>query len=329
MNEVVLRILGGVRLGEPVTAGGLTLVPVFSTLAPGPEHVTLAEALESGSLVVTELDDVGHVPQLRARNTGEVGVLALDGEELSGAKQNRVLNTAVYFAPGADVVVPVSCVEQGRWHHASPRFADSGYLATHRVRHAARESVTENVRRSGAFLSDQGRVWAEVGRLQAQVGVASATHAMRDVYESRRDEIDALTAHVRPAPGQRGLLAMREETVIGMDLLARPEAYQRLHDRFVRSYALECLGCETSPGPSSLVEAKRFVASLGELSGTRHRAPGSGISHRFTAAGLVGDALTYRSAVLHAAFFATGPSATGSDGASLGSAAARRRRRER
>jgi hypothetical protein len=152
---------------------------------------------------------------------------------------------------------------------------------------------------------------------------------MRDVYEVRREEIDDLAAPVRPAPGQCGLLAMRQGTVIGMDLVSRPEAYERLHDRLVRSYALECLGSEsTVDSSSSLAEAKRFVVSLAELSATRHRAPGSGVSHRFTVPGLVGDALTYRSAVLHAAFFATGQTVAAPGRRSIDSAAVRRRRRE-
>jgi hypothetical protein len=42
-------------------------------------------------------------------------LLLLDGEELVGAKQNRILNTTVLVDAHVTVTIPVSCVEQGRW----------------------------------------------------------------------------------------------------------------------------------------------------------------------------------------------------------------------
>jgi hypothetical protein len=48
--------------------------------------------------------------------------LLLDGEQLVGAKQNRIPNMIVLVAAQTEVTIPVSCVEQGRW----------GYQARHR-----------------------------------------------------------------------------------------------------------------------------------------------------------------------------------------------------
>jgi hypothetical protein len=38
-----------------------------------------------------------------------------DGEQLVGAKQNRILNMTVLVAAETEVTIPVSCVERGRW----------------------------------------------------------------------------------------------------------------------------------------------------------------------------------------------------------------------
>ena len=46
----------------------------------------------------------------------------LDGEELIGAKQNRILNTTVLVAAHTEVTIPVSCVEQGRWGYRGRQF---------------------------------------------------------------------------------------------------------------------------------------------------------------------------------------------------------------
>ena len=66
---------------------------VGMTEEKGPEYLTMTEALADDLLEVTEIDHGGNVPNLRVRNLCDKQVLLLDGEELMGAKQNRVLNT--------------------------------------------------------------------------------------------------------------------------------------------------------------------------------------------------------------------------------------------
>jgi len=59
------------------------------------------------------------VPNLAVDNKGERFVLFVEGQELRGAKQNRVLNASVLIAAHTKTVIPVSCVEQGRWRYVS------------------------------------------------------------------------------------------------------------------------------------------------------------------------------------------------------------------
>ena len=74
--------------------------------------MTLQEALDQQVLEITELDESGSVPELKVTNTAAQYVLLLDGEELMGAKQNRVLNTTILIKPNSETVIPVSCTEQ-------------------------------------------------------------------------------------------------------------------------------------------------------------------------------------------------------------------------
>jgi hypothetical protein len=64
---------------------------------------------------VTELNAGGSVPELRLENNADLPVLLVDGEELVGAKQNRVLNLTILAPAKRTTVIPVSCVEAGRW----------------------------------------------------------------------------------------------------------------------------------------------------------------------------------------------------------------------
>jgi hypothetical protein len=61
-------------------------------------------------------------------------VLILDGEELVGAKQNRIVNTTILVAAGAEIVIPVSCVEQGRWTYKSDAFSSKHRVMSPSIR---------------------------------------------------------------------------------------------------------------------------------------------------------------------------------------------------
>lgn len=61
---------------------------------------------------------------LQRLSDADTAILLLNGEELIGAKQNRILNTDVLLRPHAKKIVPVSCVEQGWWRH-TPRVLPS------------------------------------------------------------------------------------------------------------------------------------------------------------------------------------------------------------
>jgi transposase len=50
-------------------------------------------------VTVQEVSEGGSVPDLLVENSGDTRVLFLEGEELVGAKQNRILNTSVDAAP--------------------------------------------------------------------------------------------------------------------------------------------------------------------------------------------------------------------------------------
>ncbi len=304
MSAVISTLVGQLRLGDPVSDGGLTLVPVFGRFEGAPEFVTLEEAIVSRTLMVTEVSESGAVPMLMARNVGPTGILILDGEELAGAKQNRVLNTSVYIKPGQEVVIPVSCTEAGRWSYRTSSFGDSGYLAAPAIRLAANESVTSNVRHSGEYRSDQGRVWNEVSLLQERHQMSSPTSAARDVYEKQRDVMRRREASFTCLPGQTGVLALWSGRVAGLDVVAGEKAYGKLHGRLVRSYALDAPTGKPSPAGHDRRVAGEWLAALDQVEVTEHESPGNGLSYRFTGRGVVGAALAVDGVVLHAVAFA-------------------------
>ena len=122
-------IASSLQLGDPVEHRGIVFAPLFPRRTPDAAYVTLEHALPLG-FRVDEVSESGAVPELVVRNPTDQDVLLYDGEELPGAKQNRILNVTVLAAAGAKTLIPVSCVEEGRWHRRSAlRRRSSGWEA--------------------------------------------------------------------------------------------------------------------------------------------------------------------------------------------------------
>ena len=92
----------------PVTRfDNLSMVPLLGAEERDVEYLTLDEALSGGWAQVTEVSDAGQVSELKVVVRGDKPVLLLDGEELTGAKQNRVVNLTILAPPGRTTVIPV------------------------------------------------------------------------------------------------------------------------------------------------------------------------------------------------------------------------------
>src|SRR5260370_2924087 len=110
-----------IEIGRCGEFRSLTLFPLMRRSVPVPEmdYLVVEDGIAHGKVRVTELHAGGSVPELRLENNADLPVLLVDGEELVGAKQNRVLNLTILAPAKQTTVVPVSCVEAGRWKMAS------------------------------------------------------------------------------------------------------------------------------------------------------------------------------------------------------------------
>ena len=258
-NEAVsgAALVEALQVGDPQVHGPLAVFPLRLAENGGPGYVTLRQAIAGGQAAITEVSEGGSVPELRVVNKGGDRVLVLDGEELRGAKQNRVLNTSILIGGHSSLVVPVSCTEQGRWSYASREFDESEVVADRQVRFAMKESVSANLVAGAGHRSDQGRVWSEVSALHSRHATHSPTGAMRDAYQTRKGDLDAVLAAFPLLDGQQGILVLPRRPRRRSRPRSRAPQYAELHDKLLRSYAFEALvaggepGDRPSPTPSS------------------------------------------------------------------------------
>ena len=91
MQETIKTVLDGITIGTPVTSGPLAIVPLFRDGPSAPACKPLDDALRLGEVEITEAG-AGSVPTLIVINKSETSVLIMQGDELLGGMQNRIVN---------------------------------------------------------------------------------------------------------------------------------------------------------------------------------------------------------------------------------------------
>ena len=294
--------LAALELGAPQVFRNLAVFPLVSAKDAGAGYLLLDEALERKLGRVTEVSEGGRVPELAFENASAEKILLVDGDELVGAKQNRILNLSVLVAGGARVVIPVSCVEQGRWSWRSREFSSGGrtLFASARAKKMAR--VSASLRDSGSRYADQGEIWADVAEKVRSSGSTSATSSMSDAYAARARAIGEYVAAFFPELRQCGAVLAIDGRVQGLELFDSPSAFARYFAKLVRGYALDAV--ETANGkvlapPEE--EVRRFLERVGAAAGERFAALGEGEDIRLSGEGLAGGALAAGGRVVHLA----------------------------
>jgi hypothetical protein len=306
MQERIISRLKSVTLGAPQTHKSIAIFPITDGDGGAVNYITLTEALEGKFLTVSELSQGGSVPELKVTNNAETPVLLLDGEELAGAKQNRVLNTTVLAPEKQSIIIPVSCTEQGRWAYATETFYDSGTVMARSVRARKSQSVSESLECSASFRSDQGEVWNGISKLQEASGVPSPTAAMRDVFESHREPLDEAIKAFPLLPGQIGLLVVISGEAAGFDLVSRAAAYEHLHGKLIKSYVMDSLlgKKKVATDPAAATKAAHdFLERATRCEEKTFKSVGCGEDYRFKGDHMAGSALVHSETVIHTAFF--------------------------
>jgi hypothetical protein len=304
----IANALKSVRIGDPMAYGNMTIFPLFGSSTVAADYLTLDEALEKKCSEITEVSEGGSVPELKFINSGNRNVFLLDGEELIGAKQNRILNLSILVAAGKTIIIPVSCVEAGRWHHRSRGFSSAP--RTHYAEGRARKmaQVSASMLSTGKRRSDQSEVWNSISAKSSRFAVASETSAMSDIYEKEEARLEDYVKSFSPEAGQSGALFAIGGRIVGMDLFDSADTLKKLIPKLLRSYGLDALD-RTLSKPSknqaqcTPAEADAFLKSLSEAEGEEFPAVGEGVDIRASGHNLTGAALAVDNRIVHLSAF--------------------------
>lgn len=321
MTKPILDLLSQLRVGTEITFENLAMIPLAREVPGEPDYDTLDEALKAKSAQVRERSQSGTVPELEFVNSGDRPVLIVDGEELVGAKQNRILNLTVLAPAAKTIVIPVSCVEHGRWAYNSPVFEASPRAYYAEGRAAKMSTVSLALGAFGRATADQGAVWDSVAEKSRRMGAHSPTGAMAAAYEVHAKPIETYVSAFPPAPGQVGAAFAIGGRLVGFDLFDYPQTLAKLLPKLVRSYALDAVDALLGPGgrPETQVDSPplgaavdAFLVDISHASTQTYPAVGLGEDVRLSGNQVAGGGLWHAERVVHLAAFRTAERTEGS-----------------
>ncbi|MGH2753651.1 MAG: ARPP-1 family domain-containing protein [Actinomycetota bacterium] len=292
------------EVGAARSSGGLTIFPLFGGLV-GPSYLVAEQAFAEGTLLIEEIGS-GEVPNISATNEAAAPVLLIDGEHLEGAKQSRIINISVLLPPRTKTVLPVSCVEQGRWSfdpETHGTFRHSSDHAYGRLRRVQAEAVALAATAGMERRASQDLVWSEIDSKMDEEDVASPTAGMFDLYGSRGPEMERFrSTFAAPEPEQTGALVCIGGRPLALDAFDKPATLATMWNRLISGYAMDA-GVVVEVEAEGHV-AKGFLAQASAAGTAVHDGLGLGTDVGLRSAQVVGNALVWEQTVVHLALFA-------------------------
>ena len=330
MEKAVRDYLGQFTIGDRLVYKNLAMYPLLSSYTGSLDYLTLDEALSEHLIEVSEVSAGGTVTEIKLTNSSPRRVLILDGEELVGAKQNRIVNTTILKDADTTIIIPVICVEQGRWDYRSQRFYSEERIMSYDLRAKKAAQVYASLRRSGKFQSDQGAIWDEILDKAMRMHAPSPSMAMSMMYEKEDSSIKEYLSQFHPVDMQTGAVFMINGRIAGLEGFARPDTFSKVFGKLVRSYALDAIDWfDPEKEPVTQDDAvSGFLADAQAATVEPHSAVALGIDCRLRSNKVIGFALVFDGQVLHLSIFApaNGAKQTG-ETSRMGRFSARRRNR--
>lgn len=303
--KVLQNFINDLKVGDALTFNQLIVKPVFVKTDYKLPFLTLEEALGRNLLEITEKDEGGSVPELLVKNKGKLDVIVLEGEELRGAKQNRIVNTTIIIPAGSEIVLPVSCVEQGRWRYVSNQFSSGESVLYPSLRQKSHSSVTRSLRRDNIHYSDQSEIWADISEKSVRMCVESDTDAISDLMDTTltpEAESDLLEEIVYQE-NQIGFLAYIGGGFAGGDVFGSTELCQKQMRKLMRGYYLDALDSGVN---FPALEAEEILAQIVGAKQEQFEAIGKGVEMRFESEKIQGAWKLVDESVSHLTVFPRG-----------------------
>lgn len=286
-------ILGkDIELLKPQAHENLAIIPL-KTKRSYIDILTLKKGLELELVKVKECQ-TSQVNTLIVENNAVTPLILIDGEEVVGGDQNRIVNSTILIDGKSKTKIPVSCSEKGRWAYKS-EFKQSEYIANYNTRRAK-----EYASRSQPHFQDV--IWTSINELEEENSFASLTSAMEESYENLKVDHNNIIKEFEVADGQNGVLVIVDGEIKGFELFLNPEIYKEFHEKILKSYLIDSkINNQTF---SIDVDAAKDVIT-NALASPFEKRPNTGLEEAFEFENNygLGTLYSYQNQVIHLSYF--------------------------
>ncbi|WP_400243003.1 ARPP-1 family domain-containing protein [Methanobrevibacter smithii] len=276
-------------LAERQNYENMTVVPILSDTNTPFDILDLKEGLKMGLVKIEECDN-SNIEQVKLKNNSISPLILLDGEEIAGSLQNRIISQTMIIAPKSEIKIPVNCSEKGRNTYKS-EFHYSNYMAN------------SNTRRKKVYNKNKLRqnvVWSSIDDLEKDKNTCSKTNALRDSYEKNKYDIDSYLKHFKMENNQIGVICIVENKV-GLEIFNNHSLYEKYNEMLLRSYIIDSSNKEKIN--ISNKELENILDSINDDSFIKKEAVGLGKYYKISNSYGNGHILIYENNMVHANFF--------------------------
>lgn len=303
MEHSVNNLIENVKISEPMQYKNLSVFPVSYLPESKYDYISLDNAISKNYVKIGEIDESGNVNTLIVKNTSYFNVLLLDGEELIGAKQNRVLNTTILIEKQSNTVIPVSCVERGRWSYQSKEFRTSDRIMSSNIKAKKMEDVHYNLNinpENPLFSSNQRRVWEEVDELLLKRKYASGTSSMSDAFDSSKDIIEKYIEHFKFDKTKNGIVVVINGRIVGFEMISKSEVFEEYFPKLLRGFVIDAID-DISEKFEEITNENviEFLRKLKKCRQSSYKSVGLGDSFRYESEETIAAVLSQNDVVIH------------------------------
>lgn len=282
-----------ILLENPQTYENITIIPITSKNTPKLDMLTLKKGFELGLVEVKECE-VSTVNTLIVKNNAVTPLILIDGEEVIGGDQNRLVNKTTVVGAKSSMKLSVSCTEKGRWAYKN-EFKNSDYIANYRTRKAK-----EIASRSHSHYQDV--IWSSISTLENENAYASPTGAMEESYEQLKIDHNRIIKEFEIIAGQIGVMIMVNGEIKGFELFLNPGIYETFHAKILKSYIIDSK-IENKTFTINTDSAKETIAKVFDSTFEEAKSNGLEKSYEFENEEGIGTLYTYENEIIHMSYF--------------------------
>ena len=275
-------------------------IPIKSDYFGKKDFLTLKKGYEMGLVEIKELEN-STVNTVSCKNDSVAPLILIDGDEITGAMQNRIINDTLLIPAKSTINIPVSCTEHGRWHTKgegaeSRTFKPSLYSANHSTR--SRKS-----RASYEERDYQGEVWDSISEFESRSNFKSMTSALNDSYENLKDKQNDYLSKFHIEDGQNGVIFIVNGEVKGLELFYNHSIYKEYHEKLCRSYIIEAIVEKKSVDNIDRLELMKVLENISQSEFKSKKSIGLGDNLKFSNDFGSGSGLVWEDELIHMTFF--------------------------